>query len=412
MLTRHLYEVDEVAAAISWCIKKRREIDTAFWVKELIDSEMTDELYSVLYSAWLWNVGIGRLDVLRVLYDLYHREEETGEDDLLAFAVTLARIHWGYHDSSVFTLLAFGAVDEYQWDRTVDVRVCINLGVTDLEKEFARACWTGKARLAWDLSRSLWQENKERTWLLVKEIQQLKYNSAVMNQCLEILEKEECDTSWASRACAVAAICLSREEAKYSIKPFQPSLMSSIDDQVNKWRGLEGRRKRRIFEIPRDCLYWATRRGRSTNEKKNLRKVYCGSVAGCSLQDIRGCPFWERVIQEETPEASEDHFQQFYATYFPDDIPDEWSLEDQQKSHGHGALIGSEVPNYRKYAEKWFRTVPSQVVWMGSMDAMRLLSKIDGIIEGWDKVYEKDFKAMMSDWDLTPAKKREFDVRD
>jgi hypothetical protein len=140
--------------------------------------------------------------------------------------------------------------------------------------------------------------------------------------------------------------------------------------------------------------------------------VYCGSVAGCSLQDIRGCPFWERVIQEETPEASEDHFQQFYATYFPDDIPDEWSLEDQQKSHGHGALIGSEVPNYRKYAEKWFRTVPSQVVWMGSMDAMRLLSKIDGIIEGWDKVYEKDFKAMMSDWDLTPAKKREFDVRD
>jgi hypothetical protein len=32
----------------------------------------------------------------------------------------------------------------------------------------------------------------------------------------------------------------------------------------------------------------------------------------------------------------DDVLEAFYSTYFPDDIPDEWSLVDQQKSHGVG----------------------------------------------------------------------------
>jgi hypothetical protein len=33
---------------------------------------------------------------------------------------------------------------------------------------------------------------------------------------------------------------------------------------------------------------------------------------------------------------SDDALEYFYLSYFPDDIPDEWSAEDQQKSHGVG----------------------------------------------------------------------------
>ena len=32
----------------------------------------------------------------------------------------------------------------------------------------------------------------------------------------------------------------------------------------------------------------------------------------------------------------DDTLEQFFDTYFPDDIPDEWSKEDQLKSHGRG----------------------------------------------------------------------------
>lgn len=61
------------------------------------------------------------------------------------------------------------------------------------------------------------------------------------------------------------------------------------------------------------------------------------------LDVLRGCAFWQRILTEhgvnriasvhqlvfETAEATED----FYGTYFPDDIPDEWSKEERQKSH-------------------------------------------------------------------------------
>jgi hypothetical protein len=57
-----------------------------------------------------------------------------------------------------------------------------------------------------------------------------------------------------------------------------------------------------------------------------------------------GCAWWRRIVTKngfkETDEGIEvpddDDYEDFYDLHFPDDIPDEWSLQDQQKSHGKG----------------------------------------------------------------------------
>jgi hypothetical protein len=58
---------------------------------------------------------------------------------------------------------------------------------------------------------------------------------------------------------------------------------------------------------------------------------------------LRGCAFWQRVLTEHGVNRSasvdqlvfstEEAMESFYKTYFPDDIPDEWSKEERQKSH-------------------------------------------------------------------------------
>jgi hypothetical protein len=61
---------------------------------------------------------------------------------------------------------------------------------------------------------------------------------------------------------------------------------------------------------------------------------------------LSGCTFWRQAAlsagafyNADTDQVwfpSDESLEYFYATYFPDDIPDEWSLADQQKSHGVG----------------------------------------------------------------------------
>jgi len=55
----------------------------------------------------------------------------------------------------------------------------------------------------------------------------------------------------------------------------------------------------------------------------------------------RGTPFWLSVIEthkihfsHDIQCANEELLETFYSTYFPDDIPDEWTTSERQKSHG------------------------------------------------------------------------------
>jgi hypothetical protein len=107
------------------------------------------------------------------------------------------------------------------------------------------------------------------------------------------------------------------------------------------WNKQIGRRKARVYTIPVEALNATTTRGR-------LPAIYT------NIDDIRnpvvllpeGCSFWKEIsikigltVDADTGTAhypNDDVLEAFYEQYFPDDIPDEWSTADQEKSHGTG----------------------------------------------------------------------------
>jgi hypothetical protein len=394
MFTRHLYEDDEVVEALRWCIRKGRTKEALFWALELLDSEMKDTLIQELYMTWLWYVGIGNLAALLSFANL---ETDT---DLLSFVCGLSRLSDKARDRSTFVLLLYGTLDETQPDRASDFP-CLyalfqSMNCSALEKAFASSVYQGKARLAFDLSRSLWSTPR-RIYEILDRIQQIKHKGA-LSEAISLFELNETMAEWESRACAIASVSLEKKRLTDSLKPLNLELPAELVASVEEWKEVVGRRKRRCFSIPHECLYYGTKRGRLSNKESTLKTLY-----SVSEETLDGCPFWTRVIEEEVPWLDDDRKEAFYKIYFPDDIPDEWSKQDQEKSHSWGCLINAEMPTYRKYIDRWLHTLPARSVWLSNRDLLKLCSEENV----WNTVFNKDWDSVVSTWCLTPVKKRQ-----
>lgn len=108
------------------------------------------------------------------------------------------------------------------------------------------------------------------------------------------------------------------------------------------WSSQLGRRKARVYAIPREALHAETTRGQIESKYTNIADVR--DPVGLLSE---GCSFWQKTLREygityddatgATIFPDDDVLERFYATCFPDDIPDEWSKQDQEKSHGRGS---------------------------------------------------------------------------
>lgn len=399
MFTRHFYRSDEVVSALHWCIQKGRTQEAVFWCLELIDSEMKETVVQELYLVWLWYFGIGNLSALLSIANL------DTEQDIYTVVCGLSRLPKEARDRSVLVLLYYGSQDIKQPDRA-SAFPCLEpvfqqMLCSPLEKAFANAVYQGKSRLAFDLSRALWQTPR-RVYDLLEQIQQKKHKGT-LSEVLTVLELNDATCSWGTRACAIATVCLDGKRVKHSLKPLSPSLPPELICSLEDWKQMSGRRKRRSFAIPYECLYYITKRGRLSNKETTLTDLYA-----LSYDTLEGCPFWTRVIEEEVPWLDDDRKEAFYDLYFPDDIPDEWSKAEQEKSHGFGCLINTEVPNYKKYIDKWLRRVPTRSIWLPDRDFLNLCVEE----KEWEKLFDKPWLDVVSTWCLTPVKKRVLVVAD
>jgi hypothetical protein len=75
VLTKHLYDLREVRAALLWSIKQRRRDDTLFWLNELEDSCYGSEAGRLLWIAWMLWIGLTRLAWLAVWEDKTNSRE-------------------------------------------------------------------------------------------------------------------------------------------------------------------------------------------------------------------------------------------------------------------------------------------------------------------------------------------------
>jgi hypothetical protein len=109
-----------------------------------------------------------------------------------------------------------------------------------------------------------------------------------------------------------------------------------------------GRRTARIYAIPADALHQGTTRGRLPARYTNIDEIREPKPL---LPEA--CAFWRTALREcgarEDPTTGalafpdDDMLEECCDRWFPDDVPDEWSAADQQKSHGRGCA-GSAPP--------------------------------------------------------------------
>jgi hypothetical protein len=381
-LSRHFYCLEDVQAALSYSCTKNRYPETLFWCQELIQSGCASEAISVVFESWIWQVGPFRLRwLLESWKDL--GSDEIQDQSILLAAYRLSSLHTSNRDNSLFRILLRHSTGENPPDR-VTRKSPSSFPSEDLKEcYFIRSLFQGKARCAWWMASQL---SMERRWELLSW-----YCSHVITtfqseyqQCLTIMQQYEkllgyqTDAYDMAISClSIIMFCLSSKQQEESFRPLLTSIDSSSQDRVSSWQANLGRKVYRLYSIPPSSLYGTTQRGcmkRSQHNRIQLHHVEKYMV---------GCPFWDEALQEyaRVEECgtivwnSEDEKETFYLRYFPDDIPDEWTKEEKEQSHGEGVLGIDETCTIFGYASRFLSKI-GRLCW-GSFDSyIHLLKQI------------------------------------
>ena len=315
MFTRHFYRYDEVRAALLYAIVRGRPLETAFWCQEFLDSDLTDELWATLVEAWLWFCLTSNPHWIT-----YRREDDP---HLAAY-----RLAVGPKDNSLWAVLCINP-QEMPDTLCANVPPKMELTKSSLERYLGIALHQRKGLAACWAALRLGSEVKEPNYASVlRENLQSKLHPLIGIPDPVLL-------------CASALWISSLDIAKMDAPMSEEVLM-----WIGKWSALTSKRARRAFAIPVECLYGITDRGCMSQKMSTIGE----------LRSIHDLLVAEREI------ISDDALETFYVSTFPDDIPDEWSLEDQEKSHGPGILRTEEGLGLAKLGRIWFQA-ESRFAW-------------------------------------------------
>ena len=353
-LSRHFYRLDEVRSALRDCIVNRRVDKGLFWTQELLDSGEDEYLFETLLEIWAFAVGPAKF---RWVIDA----ADTGRADLLMLSLQLLRLP---HEAADGSLLGV-ALRAYE-DCRCGGKLPFPAGT------FREAVSKGQVRAA----AAAWLQLEAGAAAAVLG-EQCALAPASKQLALEALSTW---VSWAPSALvqpiwstlsammAIMALCMSEAQWAPSTTPYRQisdDSQTHILELLADWRGLLGRRERRVYEIPRDCLKWDTERGRmrwaenTTEELWRIWEVMDGTRCWDDLAAVTGYAWsgYDTVGWAEFIEAA-----------FPDDWPEEWSVEDQCLSHGAGSL----APAESLYRPQWLgRWLPAASLIGESADAIK-----------------------------------------
>jgi hypothetical protein len=337
VLTRHLYSLDEVHAALVYASQRSDCSETVFWCRELIDSGYAAEAISTLFSAWMWHRGPFDLQwLVRAATTL--ASDAVTEEDILVSAHHLSQRCM--RDHSLWTILT-STVPDRVTPRTP--LFCSQLNLSPEELFFFRAVYQGKAQSAWWMARHM---ESSRVWELLSEYVGSSAYAESYRVCFQVLQHYESLLGYCSEdsnilCLAVLSACLSpaQQEKSFRVLPLTSVVMESPAETI---------RRSRRYSIPTACLYGDTARGRMTWSQSTLRSLR-------ELHEVEG-PFWE-----EHTWTTEEEREAFYDRFFPDDPPDEWTLAEQQRSHGDGVLASGGC-TMEKYA-RLFLSHTSRLAW-------------------------------------------------
>lgn len=344
-LTRHLYESDEVIAALQLSLRLGDKTAALFWAYELVVSDEMPIALQTLHGTWLrWGAP----------HDHYILTLEFSPALVYRVAAACAAAA----TAPPIDLLNAGASAAAPPPGNA-------LGVTKRQQE-ARHLRAGAFAKSVDTTGEIDVVTAKQWWLSLEEAVHTSSPAAAM-WFLQWAQPVLCaDTIWLAIASmttdhrpvvagfrtiasahptcqllhqAAAVLFL----ARYAQETPPPVIVAEAEANAQwaAWSANTGRRAGRTLAIPAAALHAGTTRGQL-------------SAAYTNIDDCRNpqtllpiaCRFWRAVVsqagmtvnpdREDVEFPNDDALEAFYATYFPDDTPDEWSLADQQKSHGHG----------------------------------------------------------------------------
>jgi len=304
-LSRHLYELDEVTSALQTCLRKGWP-RAHYWLWELLQSDEHDLALNSLQNTWILFGAPYDPSILTA--------EPTDQDAWIALLRSIEIAIYQTKKDAVF----------YMLQRTDEVE-CEPVTKENFATSLKAAC----------------SENKRRVALrLLKEAKATHTDDEIDTIVGSQYGSEDPEVRLALQAIAVFSMCPTtappQNEEKDTIEPYIQRAWAS-------WSPLVGTRKARIYEIPTEALTQDTTRGSLSRRYTNI-----GELRDPVPSLFEGSAWWRARLEEvgatqdeETGAVvfpSDSALEGFYATHFPDDIPDEWSLEDQLKSHGRGLL--------------------------------------------------------------------------
>jgi hypothetical protein len=353
-LTRHLYEMDEVVAALQLCLRGYHGYTTRalFWTWELVVSDEPGTAESTIKNTWLAYGG----GIDPTLIALKPTEPKH-------WVSLVLRANEAIHRARDMTVARFMTATAGQGEKPASAPLMPN---TPPPRSPPAAFLTAMAGEALELSDGIsWWMTLDRAvrtsrcteafWLLQAAQPTLSADTVwfalqtmgspdlqpIIPQLQANIDAFDPVQQAAAQGTAILLLCASPVERALMLHPVDPPSDYGYRKDWATWTDTVGRRAARKYPIPPEALHAGTTRGALEYKYTNIMEVYDPIPA---LGEA--CMFWRKALllygievdEEDNAIAfpDDDVLERFYAAYFPDDIPDEWSKADQEKSHGRG----------------------------------------------------------------------------
>jgi len=345
MLTRNLYDLQEVKASLAYAMLVRKLRESLFWAQEILASECGWELGDVLIQFWLQYCCPYDMSLPVAIKTLDYE----GDMDTEIVAVIMRLIQAQTGENKIMEIFVEG-FNQYPFP-------CYKVKPRKENVAFARmlseksgipaiiclkiwnALGKGEVSRAWHIA---FQEGKGKEGAVADIIPLLAEGvpSKTIECLLELSNILELKVH--SYIACFLLIGLSKAEKIKARKKTDieydniPGLMLS----VASWFKKQGKRAGRVHAIEPRALYGLEKKA----ELHELYDIYP------RLKDAT--PFWQRIIGGYDL-TNDNKKEEFYDTWFPNDIPDEWSLEDQKMSHRVNGKEAEDDP--LKFLEIFYR---------------------------------------------------------
>jgi len=316
-LTRNLYELAEVVSALEHCLRDKSPITrTLFWVWELVESHEIELVEDTLLTAWLMWSNCPRPP----------RSTSWVEQTM--------QLHADIEASTTSAAQLIDAASRHPWRPTL-TPYAKNARIAARRKQIAAAHETELAHFRVSLNAA---HTLDAVWLLLAA--QSRLNA---------------DDIWTALRKKKPKTTNPAHQLFRQVRVVMPKIPATPPDKwvpfyQREWtRWQSGRRTSRLFAIPPQALHTKTPRGALGQAFTNIHEI---REPWFMFAD--GCKYWRKVMMElPSPNLNErqifesdDIWETFIDKHFPDDIPDEWSRTDQEKSHGKGGEQGSKDAFY------------------------------------------------------------------